>query len=215
MKIEVINGDIKTLEGWAREASTFRDSVLDIARVLNRPFSGCGVFAFAELETGTPLEAPVIYHVMTEYIGEQHEIQKQKNNFLAFLRALSIATRAVGAVSHMETWFAVVEEGADRDPRPVSQRPDRREGIFVAFDHTDFGINGWMSEIGHDNGARTYGPWSDCYDRVAGELCNVVPNAQFWIDVPHRFPDIQSRCRDLVLQSPQFEMLGKPTRAES
>lgn len=212
MTIEVINGDITTLEGWAREAVAFRESILSIAAALNRPFSGCGVFGMCELETGKETEGPIIYHVMTEYRGDQAEIAVQKKRFLDFLRALAIATKSFAAISHMETWYALHAVGSDHDPRPVRDRPGRKEGIFAAFDHADFGVHGWMSEITHPNGKRAFSPWIECGSNIAGEMVNVVPNRQFWHDAPARFPDIQARAREIVMSAPQFEMLTKPLR---
>lgn len=144
-KIEVINGDLRSKEGWVRFLEGRAECAREMSKRKDPKFADAALVLTRDVMTGEPFEkltlmiCAVTFHSKTD---DQDEIEEQKNAFVTMMFSAGIAGGAIASVWRSETWMSQNTSGI----RPKND-PKRTEQIILMHDHCEFGKGMWAAEI--------------------------------------------------------------------
>lgn len=173
-KIQLINNDVTTKEGWRNiileECATFgkraRNREFQLMRVdlftLRHPVSGDELNSkIARILLATRFNSPT---------DDDSEIEYQKEHFARIVRCHALIGEAIGSLAFSEIWRSHRREG---DPRIQPRHdPKREEALMIASNHRDHGA-GMHSAIIHpiqNKTKRRIGDWVHDYAESGHEL---------------------------------------------
>ena len=148
-KIEVINRDLTSKEGWeaflkercdrARELSSKKESrYVDLSLVLRRdPY------------TGEVYPKPTLYMCATAFVSpteNDDEIERQKDKYATQMRCVAVAGGAFASLYRSECWLTKNHDPSKPHIQPRLD-PNRIEVIMFTVSHRDFGDTMFTAEI--------------------------------------------------------------------
>lgn len=142
------------------------------------PAPGQKITVGAKLPEPIPVRVPVrAGTVMSAAICKLHG-KDEREVFAVGTRLMAKGTNAVGVVVMMEMWY-LLSEGVTPPPEgrwfkgPVSEQPDRREGLFISLEHKVAGTRTWYADIERD--PLRLGDWYERpVDRTEGRLTHLA-----------------------------------------
>jgi len=218
MKIEVIEQDISTPEGWR----TFVDRRL--AEQRERARAELGGLAEVLLvvtrdDTGADLPRPAVVASLGLFHGaNDDEVEESKADFVALTRSLSVVYRAIASICVTEGWFSTPETEADLTRRP-SQDPNRKEALYITVTHRSFmpQTRAVMAFITRVNGARRVEDWTWMPEEMicSGRMADF--SLPLTVEQHPEYPDSVEMCRRYLQQgiADGALMTLKPERGSS
>jgi hypothetical protein len=142
------------------------------------PGPGQKITAGQKLPEAIPVRMPLNGAAMELELMARVKGIDVRDVFAQGMQYLAKGTAACGVVVMMEMWY-VTSEGVTPPPKkgrwfdgPVSEQPDRREGLLVTLDHNVAGSRHWFAEI--DRNPTRLGQFVEKpFDRTEGRLTHL------------------------------------------
>lgn len=171
--------DITTKEGWNSYLEIMCKRFTDIASEEEMRMASCSLVLTANPETGEAWP-PRIYEILLDFHGNNdQEAEELKERIAHTLRAIATAGCCIGSVFSSEAWMSTgkVGEGKPPEDRPMPRDdPERKEGLFLAVNHAEFGAQSRTAMIDVVDGKRDLQEWRTLEGvNMAGRFGNFVP----------------------------------------
>lgn len=133
MKIEVIEGDITTQEGWAAFVKERLEHVRTFAQKGELKFVEVSLVITRDLSTGAMLARPQILMLLGIFVGRtDDELESAKDQFAQRVRITALAGRAIASFFVSEAWVVVGVTPEEIDKIGAPRNHPRREEVVIA-----------------------------------------------------------------------------------
>jgi hypothetical protein len=168
--------ELYTLEGWERIVEAEKRHVVAAAsQKENRIVEAMLAVTHHPLD-GTKLDEPGLASIVTIFGNDEAD----KLEFARIVRCFAIGGNAFGSIFSSEMWFSFVQADLNQ-PMPIpkvrpSQDPNRKEGIILSTEHTQFGSSSHLAIITPKGQSREIGPWDSRPAQMVGDLQGFLPS---------------------------------------
>lgn len=182
MKIEVINADLTTKEGWDGFVKIRKQRAREISEKRDPGFVDTGLLLKKNPITEEP--APNGTHLLmmffTVFAGSEDEVEEIKENYSMLMRAVACVGDAMACYYRSEIWMSThtMPRGGSL-PHIVqpSKNPNRTEAIMLMTSHREFGDMAYLAPISPQPNKphkRVIGPWEQ-HEGMVGRFASFLP----------------------------------------
>lgn len=189
MKIEVINEDVLTKDGWQTFLMNMCAELAELAAVEEQKLATVTLICLSDPQTERPYDQPKQVRIATVFHGpfEDGQVADQKREFVQAVRCHALLGNAIASALTTEAWVAFNVN--PKDKRRPEQQPNRKDALVITADHRDFKGSQHMAIIhsNPDGKTRRVDPWTHDYIGeefgLGGAFSSFVPPA---VKDPHK-----------------------------
>lgn len=219
-KIEVINQDLTTKEGWEEYLQCLQKEKADQAKHGELVLMETILVIVNDPVTEEVFPRPSLAILGTVFnAASAEEAEEQKDRFAGICASMAILGRSIASINFSESWFLSGEAGRKAHESGIrpSEHPDRQEGLSLMTYHRDFGAGFYQALITpKTKRRRKIGPWENNFAGKDPKDAGMSGRFAAFVPPPARANDPAARALAKLCLSMQeeFMLMFKPKKDE-